>query len=201
MVISLIGYRGSGKSSVAPLLASSLGWEWFDADPLIEQAAGCTIREIFANHGEPHFREWERQVMAELLGQERIVIAAGGTARAELRHCAGCSPRQVPWSGCGHPSRRWKAGSTRTPRRHARRPALTNHTPGPPGNRGIVGSKGTALSPMPQHSSSTRTDGSRLPDCRTDSGFPPRRTSRHNRASTVWSNSSASIVSRGPGCF
>src|SRR5579871_5566885 len=80
MVLSLIGYRGCGKSSVAPSLASRLGWEWIDADAVIEERAGCTIREIFARHGEPHFRELERKVMAELLGREGIVIAAGGGA-------------------------------------------------------------------------------------------------------------------------
>lgn len=80
MVISLIGYRGSGKSSVARPLAERMGWNWVDADSVIEQTAGRTIKEIFAVDGEPTFREWERRVMADLLARDRLVIAAGGGA-------------------------------------------------------------------------------------------------------------------------
>lgn len=80
MVITLIGYRGSGKSTVARPLAERLGWSWIDADTVIEQVAGRTIKEIFAAEGEPGFRERERQVMAELLGRTELVIAAGGGA-------------------------------------------------------------------------------------------------------------------------
>lgn len=80
MVITLIGYRGSGKSSVARPLAERLGWNWVDADTVIEQSAGCSIKQIFATEGEPAFREWERRVMADLLGRDRLVIAAGGGA-------------------------------------------------------------------------------------------------------------------------
>src|SRR5215218_314511 len=88
MVITLIGYRGSGKSSVAPALAERLGWTWADADPLIEQRAGQTIREIFETSGEPKFRRLEREVLVELLGGTNLVIAAGGGAilSAETRH-------------------------------------------------------------------------------------------------------------------
>lgn len=80
MVITLIGYRGSGKTTVARPLAERLGWSWVDADTVIEKTAGQTIREIFANQGEPAFRELERQTMAELLGRDRLVVAAGGGA-------------------------------------------------------------------------------------------------------------------------
>ncbi len=80
MVITLIGYRGSGKSTVARPLAERLGWDWIDADTVIEQSAGRTIKEIFAAEGEPGFRERERQVMADLLGRQNLVVAAGGGA-------------------------------------------------------------------------------------------------------------------------
>ncbi|OYW12127.1 MAG: shikimate kinase, partial [Planctomycetales bacterium 12-60-4] len=56
MIITLIGYRGTGKSSVAPLLAQSLKWDWVDADAELEQTAGQTIRQIFDTSGEPEFR-------------------------------------------------------------------------------------------------------------------------------------------------
>jgi len=80
MVVTLIGYRGTGKTSVAGPLAARLGFEAIDADAEIEQRARRTIRQIFAESGEPAFRALERDVMADLLGRNRLVIAAGGGA-------------------------------------------------------------------------------------------------------------------------
>ena len=80
MVITLIGYRGSGKTTVAQSLAASLGWSWIDADAVVEDAAGCTIKEIFAAEGEPGFRDRERRALAGLLTRDRLVLAAGGGA-------------------------------------------------------------------------------------------------------------------------
>ena len=79
-VVTLIGYRGSGKSTVAPLLARRLGWDWIDSDVEIERRAGRTIREIFADLGEAGFRRQEHDVLQELLAREQLVIAAGGGA-------------------------------------------------------------------------------------------------------------------------
>lgn len=86
-VITLIGYRGSGKSSVAAPLAEQRGFDWIDADDEIERSAGKSIAEIFAAEGEPHFRQLEREVMQRLLARDKIVIAAGGGAilNAETR--------------------------------------------------------------------------------------------------------------------
>ncbi len=80
MVITLIGYRGSGKSTLAAPLAERLGWDWIDADVEIERRAGKTIREIFKDSGEPAFRQWERDVLADLLSRSNLVVAAGGGA-------------------------------------------------------------------------------------------------------------------------
>ena len=80
MVVSLIGYRASGKTSVAPALACRWQWDWIDADTELERRAGKTIRQIFADSGEPEFRRLEREILAELLGRERLVVAAGGGA-------------------------------------------------------------------------------------------------------------------------
>jgi len=91
MIVTLIGYRGSGKSSVARPLAERLDWACVDADEEIERQAGCSIRDIFEADGEPAFRDWERKVIAQLLAGDRLVLAAGGGAvlndqtRAELR--------------------------------------------------------------------------------------------------------------------
>lgn len=80
MVISLIGYRGTGKSTLAAPLASRLGWQWLDADVELERRAGRSIQEIFATSGEPEFRRLERELLAELLQRDRLVLAAGGGA-------------------------------------------------------------------------------------------------------------------------
>lgn len=80
MIVTLIGYRGSGKTSVAAPLAKRLGWDWIDADAEIERVAGCSIRQIFARGGEKEFRRLEREVLTELLQRDRLVIASGGGA-------------------------------------------------------------------------------------------------------------------------
>ena len=65
-LIVLIGYRGSGKSTVGPRLAAELGWDFVDADDVIEARAGQTIAEIFASEGEAGFRDRETAMLREL---------------------------------------------------------------------------------------------------------------------------------------
>jgi shikimate kinase len=74
----LIGYRGTGKTTVAQQLALALGWEWVDADVEVELRAGKSIAAIFADDGEQVFRDWEAQTLADSLRRERVVLAAGG---------------------------------------------------------------------------------------------------------------------------
>jgi shikimate kinase len=80
MLITLIGYRGTGKSTIAPRLALRLKFDWVDADVELENYTGRSIREIFATDGEPEFRRIEREVLAQLLKRDRLVVAAGGGA-------------------------------------------------------------------------------------------------------------------------
>src|ERR1051326_4713831 len=77
MLIFLIGYRGTGKTTVAALLARRLGWPWVDADALLEQRAGCTIPEIFAKESEAGFRARESALLTELCTLDSHVIATG----------------------------------------------------------------------------------------------------------------------------
>jgi shikimate kinase len=76
----LVGLMGAGKTAVGRLLAERLSLPFVDADREIENAAGLTISEIFARHGEPFFREREEKVMTRLLSGPPQVIAAGGGA-------------------------------------------------------------------------------------------------------------------------
>ncbi|MCE9556889.1 MAG: shikimate kinase [Planctomycetes bacterium] len=80
MNLILIGYRGTGKSTVARLLAERLGWSWVDSDAEIERETRLTIAEIFAQHGEAGFREGEASMVAWLLEDDNRVVALGGGA-------------------------------------------------------------------------------------------------------------------------
>jgi shikimate kinase len=78
--IVLVGLMGAGKTSIGRRLAEKLGVPFVDADHEIEAAAGKSIPDIFAEHGEPHFRDGERRVIARLLDNGSQVLATGGGA-------------------------------------------------------------------------------------------------------------------------
>ncbi len=83
--IVLVGLMGAGKSCIGKRLASRIGIPFIDADREIEQAAGCSISEIFQRHGEAAFRDGERRVIARLLDDKPHVLAAGGGAFMDAR--------------------------------------------------------------------------------------------------------------------
>lgn len=76
----LIGLMGAGKTSIGKRLANKLHLPFVDADQAIEEAAGCTIQEIFERFGEAEFRNGERRVIARLLDQPVQVLSTGGGA-------------------------------------------------------------------------------------------------------------------------
>ena len=78
--IVLVGLMGAGKSCIGRKLAQRLRLPFVDADSEIEAAAGCSISEIFEQHGEQAFRDGERRVIARLLEDGPQVIATGGGA-------------------------------------------------------------------------------------------------------------------------
>ena len=78
--IVLIGFSGSGKTTVARLLASELDWPLADTDADIEREFGCSVPEIFARDGEPVFRAAERRHLLAALDRDRVVVATGGGA-------------------------------------------------------------------------------------------------------------------------
>jgi shikimate kinase len=109
--VYLVGFMGSGKSTVGKLLAQRLGWEFVDLDDEIERRAGRKIADIFSTDGEPAFRELEHQAVAgqvELTKARRPrVVALGGGAfvakrNRELLATAGLSiylecPEDILW--------------------------------------------------------------------------------------------------------
>lgn len=79
MIIVLLGYMGSGKSSVGQLLAKEFGFCFKDLDDIIAEKESMTIPEIFKSKGEIYFRKKETQYLSELLHKEdNIVLALGG---------------------------------------------------------------------------------------------------------------------------
>lgn len=128
MILALIGYRATGKTTLAKLLAQRLGWDWIDADVEIEHRAGKTIAQIFAEDGEGAFRDWETRVIADLCRREKLVLAAGGGAplREENRRTMRQSGKVV-WL-IARPEtilKRMSADATTT----QRRPSLTDKGP------------------------------------------------------------------------
>lgn len=76
--IVLIGFMGSGKSTVGKAIAESLHMPFYDLDSYIEEKQNMTISEIFENFGEEHFRNIESLVAAELSSKDKVVISCGG---------------------------------------------------------------------------------------------------------------------------
>ena len=76
--IYLVGMMGSGKTSTGRPLAERLGYGFVDADAVIEQAAGCSIPEIFDRDGEAGFRSLESQVLSAISQRHSLVVATGG---------------------------------------------------------------------------------------------------------------------------
>lgn len=95
--IYLIGYRGTGKSTVAGYLAERLCCELADADHLVELRGYRTIAEIFAEEGEQAFRDLEQQVVAELAAGTPKVVALGGGAVLREANRSAISQGHVVW--------------------------------------------------------------------------------------------------------
>lgn len=78
--IFLIGFMGSGKSTLGSKLARQIGYDFVDMDQLIEETAGMTVPGIFKELGEKVFRKWEHDIVLELCHRDKLVISTGGGA-------------------------------------------------------------------------------------------------------------------------
>jgi len=81
--IFLTGFMGSGKSTIGPRVAKTIGYEFTDVDCTVERSAGKTINDIFHDDGEQHFRRLERRLVLELCQLRRTVVALGGGTLAD----------------------------------------------------------------------------------------------------------------------
>jgi shikimate kinase len=123
--IALIGFMGSGKSSVGHLVAARLGFTFADTDYLIELRAGMRIADIFERRGEAWFRALERQVVDELEQRNRCVIATGGGVGANPELLASLKRHALVVCLWMSPDKLWQRV-----RRHTHRPLL--QVPDPP---------------------------------------------------------------------
>ena len=82
--IVLTGFMGAGKTSTGRLLAERIGWTFLDLDAHLESRAGLSVPEIFARHGEDHFRRLESSALASALALPNTVLALGGGTPEEL---------------------------------------------------------------------------------------------------------------------
>jgi len=128
MNLVLIGYRATGKTTLARQLAQRLGWDWIDADVEIEDRAGKSIARVFAEDGEPAFRDMEAAVIADLCARPRLVVAAGGGAplREESRQAMRKSGHVVWLTATPETILARMTGDATTA---DRRPSLTNRPP------------------------------------------------------------------------
>ena len=76
--VYLVGFMGSGKTTLATALGKRLNWRVEDSDRLVERHESMPIADIFAKYGERHFREAEHKVLTDLLPVRRVVVATGG---------------------------------------------------------------------------------------------------------------------------
>jgi shikimate kinase len=126
--IYLVGLRGSGKSTVAKILARRLGWNFVDADDEIEAIAGCSIAEILRTLGMPELRDREAQVLRKVSQFDRHVIAtAGGCVIREANRALMRSTGVGIWL-TAKPDTLWQR-MQRDPLTISRRPALTELDP------------------------------------------------------------------------
>ncbi len=89
--VYLVGFMGSGKSSVARALARRLSWDAVDLDELIEKREHATVADIFKRRGEPYFRAAERSALADQMRRRHVVIATGGGTYADPENRAAIS--------------------------------------------------------------------------------------------------------------
>ncbi|NWF49844.1 MAG: shikimate kinase [Ignavibacteriaceae bacterium] len=86
--VYLTGFMASGKSTIGPILANTIGWDFFDLDDVIEKKERKKVREIFEEKGEEYFRKVETECLTELSLRENLVISLGGGTVASDKNCS-----------------------------------------------------------------------------------------------------------------
>lgn len=106
--ITLIGFMGTGKTSVGRLVAEQLRFEYLDTDEVIQSATGRTITEIFATDGEPAFRALEEKVVTDLAVRKKTVIATGGGLPVNPKNLASLKQHSLVVCLWSSPAKIWE---------------------------------------------------------------------------------------------
>jgi shikimate kinase len=122
--IALIGFMGTGKTSVGRLVADQLHFEYLDTDELIQTSTGRSITDIFAKDGEPAFRALEEKVVEELAVRAKTVISTGGGLPANLKNLASLKTHALVVSLWSSPEKIWERV-----RHQSHRPLLHDENP------------------------------------------------------------------------
>lgn len=122
--LALIGFMGTGKSSVGRAVAETMHFTFLDTDTVIEARAGASVSDIFKNEGEAGFREWERRIVEELTRRTKTVIATGGGLPANESNLASLKTHALVVCLWASPEAIWE----RT-RGHTHRPLLDEPDP------------------------------------------------------------------------
>jgi shikimate kinase len=122
--LALVGFMGTGKSSVGRLAARNLRFAFVDSDGLIESRLRCRISEIFAEKGESWFRAYEKALVAEFEGYQDTVVSTGGGLAASEANLASLKRHALVICLWASPETIW-----RRVRRHGHRPLLQDPDP------------------------------------------------------------------------
>ena len=122
--LALIGFMGTGKTSVGRLAAEQLHFTYLDTDELIQTHTGRTIADIFKTDGEPAFRELEKKVVAELAGLTKTVISTGGGLPANPENLASLKKHALVVCFWASPEKIWERVKNQS-----HRPLLENADP------------------------------------------------------------------------
>jgi shikimate kinase len=122
--LALIGFMGTGKTSVGRLAAEQLHFDYLDTDEIIQSHDGRTITEIFKAEGEPAFRALEQQVVEELAGRTKMVISTGGGLPANPKNLASLKTHALVVCLWASPEKIWERV-----RNQSHRPLLNDPNP------------------------------------------------------------------------
>jgi shikimate kinase len=122
--IALIGFMGTGKTSVGRLVADQLHFDYLDTDELIQTQTGRTITDIFTKDGEPAFRALEQKIVEELAARAKTVISTGGGLPVNLKNLISLKSHALVVSLWSSPEKIWERV-----RHQSHRPLLHDENP------------------------------------------------------------------------
>jgi shikimate kinase len=122
--IALIGFMGTGKTSVGRIVAEQLHFDYLDTDELIQTATGKTISEIFKTDGEKKFRELEEKIVGEISARTKTVISTGGGLPVNPKNLASLKTHALVVSLWSSPEKIWERV-----RHQSHRPLLHDENP------------------------------------------------------------------------